>query len=883
MRIISGQIDNFGKLSNYTFEFQEGLNIINEENGWGKTTFAAFLKAMFFGMEYSRSKKVLIDRVRYMPWNGGKFGGSLQFSIKEKEYRIVRSFGKKESEDTFLLYDLQTNLETQDYSANIGEEIWKIDRDSFDKTAFITLKEFDLLNDIISGKLGDIEEQEADMEASTMAISSLERSINRLGSKRSTSTGSIKNLKENQANLKLQLDECLQALEDQEVLEVKLLALTKERESITLSLDAIDEEYKHMQHLNQKKMYNDLLQSVEEARNNYEQIKSNFPNGVPSKEKIQELERYMNDYYKSLDNRKELEFSQETLQEYETLAHKFGGQIQGEEQLDSYINMLTQISVVESKMQHIGISPEEMSRLEELDKMYHPIVDKEVNVDQLINDYIGVSELDKRAALYSIELENIQEDNTEEERKKAQKKDMCMIVINIVISFLGVFLFFNLSSVIIGFFITILGICATVFNIFKYAGRGGHPSAYEQFGETTKEELQLKLDATLKTREELKAGYTEILTLLEFYTDDIMNTLLSAKSEIQEYKRLIVSKEIASQNNKELLEELVSKQELVDGFLGRFIEVSGNLNRKEALETVINWAKRFEQLQQQFTKFQGAVALSTDWEKVIQSQLGEYFTGLELDYKEALDSIKRNIIMLQERGKEFTRVNEKYDKFVEENNMKHIMALDNNTIMSVQYLEQISENKNRLTKQKEELAGTIFSIRKETETLARQGDMAMDLEVAIDTISHEIKVLEEEANIKMLTKECMVLAKENLAQKYMGSITESFDKYRKLIEDEELSNYHIDLALNVKVEQDGILYPVDNLSKGKYDLLQICMRLALVEAVFKDQEIPTLILDDPFVNLDDQRLRNAITLFEKLAKQHQLVYFVCHSSRLVNN
>ena len=60
----------------------------------------------------------------------------------------------------------------------------------------------------------------------------------------------------------------------------------------------------------------------------------------------------------------------------------------------------------------------------------------------------------------------------------------------------------------------------------------------------------------------------------------------------------------------------------------------------------------------------------------------------------------------------------------------------------------------------------------------------------------------------------------------------------------------------------------------------LCMRLALVDALFQNQKM-FVILDDPFVNLDDAHTTQARALLRKLAQQRQILYLTCHSSRSV--
>ena len=51
MQIRRIQIADFGKLHDMELDFSEGFQTITGENGWGKSTMAAYIKAMLYGME----------------------------------------------------------------------------------------------------------------------------------------------------------------------------------------------------------------------------------------------------------------------------------------------------------------------------------------------------------------------------------------------------------------------------------------------------------------------------------------------------------------------------------------------------------------------------------------------------------------------------------------------------------------------------------------------------------------------------------------------------------------------------------------------------------------------------------------------------------------
>lgn len=175
MKIIKCYIENFGKLHQFEYKFSEGLNTINKSNGWGKSTLATFIKAMFFGFDTSNKRAISEnERKKYYPWQGGKFGGNLEFEINGKIYEIERFFGIKDKDDTFRLYDKTTNCESYDFSENIGEEIFKLDRQAYERSTYISGQAISVeINDSLSAKLSNILEDENDIDSSEEAINKI--------------------------------------------------------------------------------------------------------------------------------------------------------------------------------------------------------------------------------------------------------------------------------------------------------------------------------------------------------------------------------------------------------------------------------------------------------------------------------------------------------------------------------------------------------------------------------------------------------------------------------------------------------------------------------------------------------------------------------------
>ena len=142
MKLIECYIENFGRLSSFTYRFDAGMNVLCEENGWGKSTFAAFIKAMLYGFTPTRSKNITQnERQKYLPWQGGVCGGSLTFETDDgARLRVERTFGAKESQDTYRLYDGVTGLPSTAFSEKLGEELFGIDAAGYERSTYISEK-----------------------------------------------------------------------------------------------------------------------------------------------------------------------------------------------------------------------------------------------------------------------------------------------------------------------------------------------------------------------------------------------------------------------------------------------------------------------------------------------------------------------------------------------------------------------------------------------------------------------------------------------------------------------------------------------------------------------------------------------------------------------
>lgn len=245
MRLISCHIAGFGKFVNRSFDLSQNIVLVKAENGWGKTTLAIFLESMFFGLDSGRSKAVSAnDRIKYEPWAGNAFGGSLVFFYAGKTYRIERTFGKTPSMDTARLYD-GNNMLCYDFgekAERLGERIFGMDRESYRKSVYIpqgAIKTDGLPDTVKNRLLTLLNTSAATANGSIGAVERLDAAERALRAKRKPAKGKLDEIDERLEYLARQKEECAKAAQSAGETELLLRAQSRRIAEIGKQLEIV--------------------------------------------------------------------------------------------------------------------------------------------------------------------------------------------------------------------------------------------------------------------------------------------------------------------------------------------------------------------------------------------------------------------------------------------------------------------------------------------------------------------------------------------------------------------------------------------------------------------------------------------------------------------
>ena len=373
MKLIRMHVDNFGCLHDYDYEFGEGVNILLQDNGWGKTTMADFLKAMLYGFDTRRSKDITENaRRRYLPWQGGKYGGSLDFEAQGVKYRIFRSFGETPRFDTAKILNMDTKTTARIDPEKIGETLFGLDVNAFQRSVFINQNglAIDGASSSIHTRLNSLVSQANDLAAYDGAISDLTQQVKVY--EKTGARGKLGDIDREIAAKERERDRLEREIANQDEARSRISQIDLLLQVVNADLDEKKKQLETISGETKKREANekllaDLNVQIETLQQKLNAIRAELGGGIPRSAELDEAKK-QEVAAQSLSKRlTALAVDHESLnREVQSLLEKYHGSLPQEGQLDrlqSLYSELQGLSAGAEKIADPGDAPEEYRRI----------------------------------------------------------------------------------------------------------------------------------------------------------------------------------------------------------------------------------------------------------------------------------------------------------------------------------------------------------------------------------------------------------------------------------------------------------------------------------------------------------------------------------------
>ena len=160
--------------------------------------------------------------------------------------------------------------------------------------------------------------------------------------------------------------------------------------------------------------------------------------------------------------------------------------------------------------------------------------------------------------------------------------------------------------------------------------------------------------------------------------------------------------------------------------------------------------------------------------------------------------------------------------------------------------------------------------------LAAVGDplvLASDLK----SMEEEYDALNDEYDALTLAVDTLHAADSELQSRFSPQLGKLAAQYMSFMTGGRYSDVLIDrdFSARTKTQDDTVARDSEYLSAGTLDLMYLAVRLAVCELAMPAGEACPLIIDDALVNLDEERLKQAMALLRELSRRRQVILFTC--------
>lgn len=877
MELIKAHVINFGKLHNFDFDFKSGLNSVIYENGWGKTTFSVFLKAMLYGMEWKTTKDIeKSERKKYEPWQGGIYGGSLSFSENGKNYQVTRTFGMKKGTDTFALLDLKTNKISDDFSENLGEEIFGINSDTYQRSVYVTL-DGELApksTDDISAKLNNLVEA-ADVSNFEEAMRTLESKSKSLKAKRGDG-GEISQIQYKIDSDREFLKEIDGKITQNEFYDKQNSELNEQIDSLKKKQNLVATEISKNAKYESKLRYEQLKNDVEDAKKSKDELLKFFNGKIPSPEIVQKIDEISSSFTTTESNVKNNAPTQAEKDKYESLKNYFSGDIPSKEAIATCIKTDNGYKKFKQAQSEKKLTSQEETELSALAPRFS---DGGISDEKIQSELSALSEVQNernQISNLSPELQSKQlELKLSSQAKQKNPLKILLLVFAVLFAASAAALFVLVPQKFLAFAALGVGIVFFIAGILLKSKKQDFSNLEKEISEiqdkisnlraeSEKKETECKLFISKFSSKSADANSSPIVALNNISVDFSQFKKLSEKQN--DFEKWLKTQE---KTQEEYENELRA-------FVKRFCKTSDISSVPSDIQALNEKLGELSSLEEKINSDAKNKTLLSESKEKLSEILSQYQTEKSLSFAEQVQQIHNKIRDIKNADAQISENQKKVAEF--EQNPQNDIASFENLQKPEKSTDELQADLKKITDEINKQNAVVTANNKIINDNLTETEKKEDVETEIESLSAQKKEKSHEYEILEKTMGFLQKAKDNLDANYSEPMKDNFEKYINLLGSK--LNVVIDTNLNVSLEDNGILHESKSLSEGYKDLVNFCARMALVDSLFKENQ-PPVILDDPFVNLDDDKIPRALNLIQDLSRTKQILYFACHQSRAV--
>lgn len=398
-----------------------------------------------------------------------------------------------------------------------------------------------------------------------------------------------------------------------------------------------------------------------------------------------------------------------------------------------------------------------------------------------------------------------------------------------------------------------------------------------------KNELEARKENCLKEIEEIEKKTKEYLKKFSIVQDDDNKVLIDLHGLSTRYERycnlLNRKKSLDLQNainkhkdNKLVIEEFFNKYGVTQKDEKLYFDTISSLK-----ESMLNKKK----LDDKYEKYKKACDNLDNLRREITHIFVKYGKSVENDWKIAINELQEQAALYDDNEKTLKNAKQSIENFRNDNpNYESIEAfvMDNDTAS----LEELTQNS-------KECGNSIINLNNELkkyeDNLDQYNEKIDDLRFKkgeIESLTNKNAELNKKYDLLSKAKDYLIEAKEAINVKYARPVEDSLKDYFKELANDTGIKIDIDVNKKLIISSKGAERDIRCLSKGYTDIVELCYRMALIDAMYTEEK-PMIILDDPFINLDNERVEKGLKFLKKIGKRYQVLYLTCHDSRIPNS